>query len=221
MVADFFWLGFNRYLMASLCLVLLGIVPAALTWEHRPSRPTLALGGVAVALMAALNFGSARVYQSQAVWIETMVQTRPEDPTGYLLASYHAWIFDTDDEARRLLAMMPSQIPEAMTNTVTKIHLELGMVERAHAIVIEDVLVRAPDNQQALYSAFLIRERQGDWVELVAMGEKIMASPVLCREVQARYRALLLGGDVPVAQKSAIRALLEKSCTARERPQGS
>jgi hypothetical protein len=179
LVGTAFWCGFDRYLYMPAILVALGISvmlgsSSARYFEHRWLRTA----GVCVAMALALaTFYTAKNYHSHPAFIASMMQLRPDDPSGLAEAGQR-------EEARKLLTSVPRQgLPRPLASALITRLASVGKRDEAIA-VLEDMVRRYPDDPYAIYDLVGTSMQRGDLERAFVAAERLRPLAGFCDGVQ-------------------------------------
>lgn len=106
MVRHGLWNGLDRYLYMPCiltCLAIASAVPAHVgqAWSSRASTAVIAAG---MLVLSFSTYATSTFYSSEAQFLASMIQQRPDDPTGYLMASARSWTWGQRDVAAEMLS---------------------------------------------------------------------------------------------------------------------
>jgi len=197
-VADSFWLGFDRYLYLPAILLFV----AALPWLR--ARRWWAWCLVPPALLAVPLYATARQYRSHGTFAAALLDARPDDPGGYLIAALDA--VDRGDRAGAAALMRelpePTRIP-AVAHHAARIYLSIGD-RAAAAALVEKAAAEHPDSPNLRFDLFVLRGAQRRWAEAAALARELSVDPARRRAVAEVIDGWLATGAVPVESRSLL-----------------
>lgn len=204
LVSRYFWLGLDRYLYLPMILLCVAFLSAqhseAEPSPPRPSRRTLAgmaLGTSLVLILMVSNTLTASVYSGQKAFVETMVQTRPEDPTGYLMLVRMDLRQGRRDRALDALTILDRQeLTPALSHSLASAQLAAGQEGKAIATV-EAAFAQHPNNPFVAFDALLLRTAQGRFRDTVELSRRLNMNPITCQATQHQIKSWLKEGALP------------------------
>lgn len=214
LVSRYFWLGLDRYLylpMILLCVAFLGAQQSeAEPGPQGPSRRTLAgvaLGTSLVLVLMVSNTLTASVYSGQKAFVETMVRTRPEDPTGYLMLVRIDLREGRRDRAMEALAILERQeLTPALSHSLASAQLVAGQEGKAIATV-EAAYAKHADNPFIAFDALILRTAQGRFRDTVELSRRLNMNPITCQATQHQLQSWLKEGALPPEIAQELQAL--------------
>ncbi|MBM4318959.1 MAG: hypothetical protein FJ125_03140 [Deltaproteobacteria bacterium] len=220
LVADSFWLGFDRYLYLSACLILIAALPWAggatldqlLRGSSRTARGLALLGAAScLLLLGVAQRATARNLASQPAFVWSILAQRPEEPTGYLLASRQALAEGDPELAGRLLDRQPpvGELPPALAHQLAAVQLAAGRPAAAAALV-ERTAARYPDDPNVRFDLLALRGAQGRWPEAVQLAGALLSDPRRREAVVGLVRGWLFTGLVPPGPRAELELLLPR-----------
>jgi len=185
-VSSSFWSGFDRYLYMPAVLVCLSLKKAPT--ERKTTRIPVAVKRFAMILIGSLlavsTFATAQNYTSQSDFMTSMIQLRPEDPSGCLFGANWMNEAGDNDAALKLLDRVPKRgLPRPLASELATRLSKAGRYEQALA-VFEDMVRRYPDDPYALYDTVSVRLDHGQLAEAFEAAERLRSYPTFCRGVK-------------------------------------
>jgi pentatricopeptide repeat protein len=189
-VSNSFWSGFDRYLYMPAILICLSLKknPTAKektrirTVVQRVSLPLIAC------ILAASSYATAQNYASQSAFMASMIQLRPEDPSGYLFGANWMGEAGDNDAALKLLDRVPERgLPRPLASRLVTRLSKAGRVDRALS-VFEDMIRRYPDDPFALYDSIPVRLELDQYAKAFEAAERLRGYPSFCRGVKVLLR---------------------------------
>lgn len=172
-VRHLFWLGFDRYLYIPILLLAVACNSLPLR-DPRPSRvSTTAAAALGLTVLAASSFFSARYYESQTAWLKSLITTRPDDPSGYLLSAL--LFLDNKDTARAatiLTATPRENLPPPHSHELVTLLQELGRDAEAVEVSLRSY-DRYPHVGLVLLDAFTARCTQRQFDDVLRIGHEL------------------------------------------------
>lgn len=193
-VANFFWLGFDRYLYMPLMLATVAVVHSVPIGVAL--RPALRYGAVGlVALLCLMAFTTAGYYADNTRFWLSMAEARPDDPSPYLLSA--TFVTEDRDAFHAIMAKMPppTASPIAVREAAYMMR-EAGFVAQGNALV-EISLAEGPRDEQAAYNELELRRIQGRVTEALALAEPLVASPIFCASARSELYEIDVAGLAP------------------------
>lgn len=205
------WLGFDRYLYLPLVLLVLAALPTLVAsprlGRFAQRRGSLAALGASLLLLTAASRGVAQCYRSNDHWILSMIELRPEEPTGYVLAAGAALDQGQPALAATMLDRLPTtDVPPPMVNALTAALVKLGRGAEAVAVQ-ERACAHHPGSVDLQYQLFFLRGAQRRWSEALSLAEGLSRDPVRGEVVRARLREWLAAGALPSELRARFEAL--------------
>lgn len=188
LVSSSFWCGLDRYLYMPLLLLALALVETPLgdKLSALGSRALTSAAAGLAALLAVATFYTARHYESQAAFMASMIQLRPDDPSGYLFGS--AWLSGAGQQeaAARMLASVPQRgLPRPLASALVTRLARAGQREQAIG-VLDDMAARYPDDPYALYDVVVTSIQRGDLARAFAAAERLRGYVGFCEGVRSQ-----------------------------------
>ncbi len=205
LVADSFWMGFDRYLYLPTCLLALAALVARATAASPETAPRLRqetkLWLASAALLAWLGvatYGTAQTFRSQHEFVWSIVKARPEDPTGYMLMAEDLVNEGRPTEAGRALMLAPKKLewPPAMAHQAARIYLQAGLREQAAALV-EQAAQAFPGDVRTRFDLLLLRGAQHRFDEALELARPLLVDSRSRDAVRLTLRGWLASGEVP------------------------
>ena len=200
LVADSFWLGFDRYLYLPAIL----LFAAALPWLR--ARRWWAWCLLPPALLAVPLYATARQYRSHRTFAAALVDARPKDPSGYLIAALDSVARGDRAEAAAVMRELPepTRIP-AVAHHAARIYLSIGD-QAAAATLVEKAAAEHADSPNLRFDLFGLRGAQHRWGEAAALARELSVDPARRRAVAEVIDGWLASGAVPVEARSLLEA---------------
>lgn len=205
LVADFDWLGLDRYLYVPMVLAILAVVWDAPRVELSTlRRPMLAVGGVVGLALGAALFGQAGVYAGHGAWVRAMVDLQPENPSGHVkFASWQASRGDMAAAAERLEGLIDDDMPAAIRHGAAQVALQVGRGDIAAAHV--DAAWRdAPGDPTVQLDVLMLRAAQHRWDDVVTLSGPLLDLGLTCNRTRLALREWLDAGVVPPTHSDAL-----------------
>jgi hypothetical protein len=185
LVADFDWLGFDRYLYVPMILAVLAVLWDGPRCKRTPAR-WLVGGGVLIALLGATLVGQAAVYQSHATWVESMIVLQPENPSSHV--KYAHWQLNRGEvsaAAARIEALVDTPMPAAIRHGAAGVALHAGRPDLATAHV-EAAWRDAPHDPTVQFDVLGLRAAQHRWDDVARVAVPLLDTGLTCgRTVRA------------------------------------
>ena len=217
MVRHMVWLGFDRYLY--LPLLLLGLAGAELRVAALTARARAVAVYAACALVLAFgmaSFGSARAYASQSSWLASLVASRPDDASGYIMAT--SWFLQRKDFARAHQAVLRAPregLSPALSHDLTNQLMVLGY-RRAAFELAEQTYRAHPNAGLARFDALQAIGSQGRFEEAYTLARSFQRDPVFCSPARDWLKSWLSEPKLPHEQRANVERLLTQlRCPAR------
>ena len=213
LLADGFWLGLDRYLYQPACLLLLGWPRPAPEVAARtaPWRAwgVWAAGGLLLTVMVLGCRTTAAAYRSHTVFARAMIEARPEDPTGYVVAALDALHRGDAALAGRLIEHMPTdRLPAPHAHRAFRILLQLGRTGDAGR-TLREALGRFPDDPRLLVDRVALLGAETRWQEAAqAAGELVRAHPERRPAIAAMIMGWVLQGHLPADVRERLAPLV-------------
>lgn len=210
-VRQLVWLGFDRYLylpLFLLCLACADLRVARLSSGAR--RLALRASFACLPLLGAASFVSARAYASQSAWLASLVASRPDDPSGYIMAA--AWFLRRHDiaRAREAVRRAPrSGLPPPLSHDLAEQLLRVGLRDEALALV-DDTLRAHPRAAIARFDGLIARTLQGRFDEAYALARSLATEPAMCAPARAWLAGWLTRSDLPAGERPELERLLDE-----------
>lgn len=207
LVSSSFWCGFDRYLYMPLLLVALALVETPLGAKLSALGPrTLTIATAVLALVLVVGtFFTARHYQSQAAFMASMIQLRPDDPSGYLFGA--AWLAGAgqQDAAARMLESVPKRgLPRPLASALVTRLARSGRRDEA-IVVLDDMAARYPDDPYALYDVVVTSIQRGDLTRAFAAAERLRGYRGFCDGVRSQLARALARPGIDHARVGSFR----------------
>ena len=175
LIAGGFWFGFSRYLYMPAILIALACIPDAHEVPATRRTPRWLASAAYVVMTAVLLLATRKesaAYASEDAFERSMVELRPDDPSGYLNAFREALARGDRARARRLLAAAPTiALPLPHAHRAVSGWMILDEPERAAHTA--EVAIRAHGSEPRLLIGLArARARQGRWQEACALFER-------------------------------------------------
>jgi len=210
-VSRMLWLGFDRYLYLPLLLASLAIAPAA-SFVPRPRRD-LVIGGAACAilLLAVSSFATSRAYASHRVWLKSLIDSRPDDPSGYLLTA--RFFLDVDDVARTresLLRTPRQRLSPALAHELFTLFMLVGEA-RVAVGVAEQAYRGDPRDAFTLLDALAARAMQGHFKDVERLADELAKNhPLQCRAALHMLDKWLRSPDLSDTAKRELEQIIAR-----------
>lgn len=207
MVRHLVWLGFDRYLYLPLLLLCLAALdlrvssPRVLVFARR-------LGVVGSLLCGLASFGSARAYADQESWLASLVRTRPDDPSGYIMTT--AWFLEHGDLARAESAVLRtprSDLSPALAHDLVTQLARLGHTEDA-TLLAEQSFRESPESRLSRYDALQASGLRGQLDRARELARLLGDDTVMCKPTRALLEAWLREPRFE-AQRTRLRETLD------------
>jgi hypothetical protein len=203
LVADAFWLGFDRYLYLPGVLVVAAALPLV-----GGGRAWAAATVAAALLLGAATFVSARAYRSHGDLCAAVIADRPDEPTGYIFAASDASDRGQAGVASALLDRMPADdLPAPIAHAAATELLRVGRSREA-AAVIERAAAEHPDDANLRFDVLTVRGAQRRWPEVVALARGLAADPMRRKAVRELLEGWRAAGALPDDTREALAPLL-------------
>lgn len=203
-VADHFWLGLDRYLYLPCCLLALAaldVVPAGgRRWQ---------VGAAALAiLLVPATWIASSAYASHGEFATRIVEERPEEPTGWLLALAEARRLGVTDTAQLVDSLpTPDDLPPSLAHHVAAELLRGGRTQRAIE-VLERAYERHPSHPDLTLDLVSARASQARWAEVVELVGRLNGDDRRIGTARAQLRPWRSTGRVPSPHDAALDGLL-------------
>jgi len=213
-VRHLMWLGFDRYLYMPLFLVCLACADVRMPrLAPRARRIALRAALACLPLLGAASFVSARAYASQSAWLASLVASRPDDPSGYVMAT--AWFLRQRDypRAHEAVRRAPrSGLAPPLSHELAEQLLRLGLRDEALALM-ENTLRAHPHAALARFDGLIARTLQGRFDEACALARQLAPHPALCPPTRTWLAGWLGREGLQPAERAALeRTLGELRC---------
>jgi hypothetical protein len=211
-VRQMVWMGFDRYLYIPALLVALAAADGCC--ESRwPTRPAARWGVLVLGVpLVVASFLNASAYADHETWLKSLVLTRPEDPTGWIMTADYLLKERGAANARATLENSPWEgLPPAPAHDLAELWFKVGDVARARAIV-DRALDRHPGSSQLWYSAMMLRAGSYDLDGALAAAEQLRDTSHECHAMQVRVRRWLAAPDLPAGREGDLQRLLGWRC---------
>jgi hypothetical protein len=203
LVADWYWLGFDRYLYLPALLLVWAALPAPGPMPRR----WVAFVGVALVILFTSTLLSGRFYRSHSEWIFSMIDARPEDPSGYAWAARDMVERGQPDAARDIMRKVPpSEASPPVAHAVLLTFIGLNMRAEAAALVDATYGIH-PNNLNVKFDVMHMRADQNRWAECVALAREFVVHPAFRAGTLAFINNRLAVSPVPPAERAQLEAL--------------
>ncbi len=210
-VSHGFWQGLDRYLYMPAILLALAIAEC-LPKEREPRlRPSLARGALAAAGLgfALATFLSAGSYANQAAHFSAMIETRPDDPTGYLAGALWLWEAKEHETATALLERMPrTELPPPLASQLVTVLGRMGRADEALS-VLANLHREHPNDPFVLYDVFAVSLSRGDFERAFAADLALDNKRMFCSGRRALVGSVTREHPEWTARIAAARATME------------
>jgi hypothetical protein len=217
-VASTFWAGLDRYLVMPGLLTVLAVLEILDRPGRAPDAAPAPAGRATLAAVAALLLvawsgfslaSTAGFYASQERFVWSMVERRPEDPTGYLFVAGELAQKGMPDLCGQLLDQMPDvELPPAHLREKVRLLLLLGRVVEA-AELVEAGHARSPEDPWLALTAVVVRLGRRDMDGARALADRFTSDPTWCVPARAWiHRFLTEDGATPPPELEAAAARL-------------
>lgn len=211
-VAHTFWLGLDRYLYLPAVLAGLASAPAL---SRLPSLPQKAVLAVAAAAGMAFALGLATAapsYASQDAWVKAMIDERPSDPTGYLLACDLGLTRGDPQGATGALAAAPKRPwPTGLARERARLERRLGRMPAA-AQTLEESYAQAPDDPFVMLDTMGLRGAQGRFDEARQLGKALRSRAAFCPAARATLQTWAQTEHLPESERLLFAKLAAPAC---------
>jgi hypothetical protein len=213
---DSFWLGFDRYLYMPLLLAVLAVAysvapPDSASAELPPPAPGLppalnALAAVWLVFAASATWLTAKNYASHAEFELSMLESRPDDPTGYVYVGGTLLNMGRTDEARTLLRSTPQgDWPWLVLYSIEELQRSAGLTNEARA-TLDTMLRVAPTEPRVRLEAMAWAVRAGDLSGIAEHAAAIEVNDETCELAETWIRGLRGGAGLTDDVRSALDA---------------
>jgi hypothetical protein len=191
-VADYFWLGLDRYVHLPFILLLMAAAPLAPRLQARLDglgpAPRRWLGTACAALLgwfALSSWSTATSFASQTEFSRALITARPADPSGYLVGAA-----SVDDAGRQavityLQAMSERDLSPAFVHAVVLAQARYGL-HRAVVVTLERAARNYPDNAHVRFDLLELRGAQHRFHEGLELSDGLLRDARLCPVARAK-----------------------------------
>jgi hypothetical protein len=147
-----------------------------------------------------------------------LIASRPDDPSGYVMAT--AWFLRQRDQPRAREAALRTPrtgLSPPLSHDLIEQLMKLGY--RAEAYELVDATLRAhPDAAFARFDGLILRGLEGRFDEAFALARQLEREPAFCAPTRGWLEGWLARPELPEPQRLKLRQLLaELRCSERRR----
>jgi hypothetical protein len=213
-VADFFWLGFDRYVFIPALLVLMALSPAGVREPQAGATsgvlPRWLLAG-SVALSAWLVYCDhtiAGVFHNDDAFAAGMITARPDDPTGYLIAIGNTPAGRLGDAQRAYLQTQAQrELPSPIAHEVAVLAYKHGLYREA-ASTLEAAYARDAHNPWMQFALLELRGAQHRFDDALQLARALFANASMCHSTRAKLQEWLDAPSLPADVRLAVQQRL-------------
>jgi len=181
LVADVYWLGFDRYLYPSAVLVLVSIATTQAAQFVMPRWARWMALGLVVALALAVAV-TGTYFANPASFSEARAARYPGDPAVILERAATLARAGHTDDALSAMETLPADLPPATAHVAATYLHRLGRSDLV-VLLLEDVYRRYPEHPFVRYDMVELRAAQGRFDEALTLARGLQDDPAFCQTI--------------------------------------